>query len=508
KAWKTRLSGNYNDQEFSYLYSPCYDVSGLANPTLSLSLALDLEDCGSTLCDKGYMEYSTDGINWNRLGTSLQGTNWYNKNYTADTCWSIQNYTRWHVATTSLPKNVSRLRLRFVLKSDPATNYEGIAIDDIHIYDNTDSIYNGATMTAPVTQNILGGSSWVDFTSGGKLIASIQPNGQNMGKTYVQAYINTGSVRTSRGQYYHDRNLTIKPATNSLRDSVTVRFYFLDSETESLINATGCGTCTKPSMAYELGVSKYADPDTSFENGAITDDLPGSWLYIIPDLVTKVPFDKGYYAEFKVKNFSEFWLNNGSTDHATPLSILLVTFTATKKPNNDVLVQWTTAEEQNVNRYEIEVARGNSEYQQNHFVKIGEVSSRGNQTQQQQYEFTDAESNKSGVRYYRLKIIDNDGTFSYSNVRPVVFNDEIKWQVYPNPSAGIFNLIFQSGNDQAMAVKVYDMNGRLIQQANTMANGFVQKLVIDLHESKYASGLYLIRAEAGGKKQSFTFMKQ
>ena len=40
KAWKTRLAGNYNDLENSYLYSPCYDISGMTNPTLSFSVAL------------------------------------------------------------------------------------------------------------------------------------------------------------------------------------------------------------------------------------------------------------------------------------------------------------------------------------------------------------------------------------------------------------------------------------------------------------------------------------
>ncbi|MFI5133000.1 MAG: S8 family serine peptidase [Chitinophagales bacterium] len=508
KAWKTNLAGNYNDLESSYLYSPCFDISGMTTPTLSMSIALDLEDCGSTLCDGAYIEYSSDGKIWNRLGANGQGTNWYNKNYAGNNLWSIQDYTRWHVVTIPLPVGLTNLRLRFVVKSDPASNREGIAIDDIHIYDNTKGIYDGVTMSSPVTQNIAGGSSWIDFTSGGKLVASIQPNNQNMGNTDVQAYINTGSVRINKSQYYHDRNITIKPATNSLTDSAIVRFYFLDSETETLINATGCSSCYKPSMAYELGVSKYNDPDDNFENGTITDDLQGTWLFINSDKAVKVPFDKGYYTEFKVKDFSEFWLNNGGFDHSTPLPVQLISFTAKKKLNKDILLEWTTAQEFDVNRYEIELAKGNDEYQQNHFVKIGEVTSHGNSSQQQQYNFTDAEINKYGARYYRLKIIDNDGAFRYSAVRPVVFNDEITWQVYPNPSDGLFKMIYQANNGQAVAIKVYDVNGKLIQDAGVIASGFVEKLTIDLHESKYASGLYLVQAQAGDKTEFFRLVKQ
>ena len=508
KAWKTSLTANYNDLESSYLYSPCFDISGMTNPTLSVSIALDLEDCGNTLCDGAYVEYSADGKTWTRLGANGQGTNWYNKTYSGNNLWSIEDYTRWHVATIPLPAGLTNLRLRFVLNSDPATNREGVALDDIHIYDNTFGIYDGVTMGSPVTQNISGGSNWIDFTSGGKLVASIQPNGQNMGSTDVQAYINTGAVRYHNDQYYHDRNITIKPTTRNLSDSVTVRFYFLDSETDSLINATGCSGCSKPSSAYELGVSKYSDPDENFENGTISDDNTGTWLFIKPLQITKVPFDKGYYAEFKVKDFSEFWLNDGGLGNLHSLPVQLIDFTAEKKQNKDVLLQWTTANEIDVNRYEIEVAKGNDEYRQNHFATIGTVSSSGNTSGQQQYSFIDVESNKSGVRYYRLKIIDNDGSFKYSAVRPVVFNDEITWQVYPNPSQGIFNLIYQATSGQNISVQVYDANGKSVFNTATTATGFVEKLVIDLRGVQYASGLYFVQTDNSGKKQSFRLLKQ
>lgn len=510
KAWKTSLVGNYNDLEQSYLYSPCFDITGMTTPTLSFSVALDLEDCGSgSLCDAAYVEYSADGNTWTKLGLYGQGTNWYNKNFTGSNAniWSIQDYTRWHAATIPLPTGFSRLRLRFVMSSDPYTSREGIAIDDIHIYDNIYGIYNGATMGAPVSQTISGGNNWVDFTSGGKLIASVMPNNLNLGSTDVQAYINTGAVRTSSKQYYHDRNITIKPATRNLSDSATVRFYFLDTETENLINATGCGSCSKPTTAYELGISKYSDLTLSIENGTLTDNVLGNWLYISSPDVIKVPFDKGYYAEFKVKNFSEFWLNNGGPDDMHVLPVRLEKFTATKE-SNDVLVQWTTSEEANVDRYEIEVAVGYTNYQQNKFIKAGQVISRNSSSSQQQYAFTDNEKNKSGVRYYRLKMIDRDGKYTYSEVRPVVFEGEINWQVYPNPSDGLYSFVYQLTQGAKMTIKIYDINAKLIKEVSTAADGFVQKQTIDLRSARYAPGLYMIEASVGEKKQSFKVVKQ
>ncbi|MEO5562789.1 MAG: S8 family serine peptidase [Chitinophagaceae bacterium] len=508
KAWKTSLVGNYNDDELSYLYSPCFDVTGMTSPTLSLSLALDLEDCGGSLCDGAYIEYSADGKIWSRLGTAGAGTNWYNRNYGGNQLWSVQSYTRWHVATIPLPTGLSRLRLRVVIVSDPYVSFEGVAIDDIHIYDNTNGIYTAAPNSASINQPVVNGTSWINFTDGGRLIASINPNGQDLGSTNAQAYIYTGSTRINFQQYYHHRNITIKPTNVNLADSVTVRFYFTDLETEALINATGCAGCSKPSSAYELGVSKYSDTDDAIENGTLTDDVNGNWLYINSIKAVKVPFDRGYYAEFKVKDFSEFWLNNGGPGNNQTLPVELVSFIAIKQPNKDVVAKWVTASESNTMRYEVQVAKGNDEFRQNNFTTIGTVSTSGNSATEKTYQFTDAEINKSGVRYYRLKIIDQDGKITYSVIRPVVFNEEIKWQVYPNPSTGAFNLVYQANEGEAVTIKIYDVNGKQVKLAQQIANGFVQKAEIDMIGNRFTAGMYLLEVTTGVEKRVFRLLKQ
>jgi hypothetical protein len=57
-AWKTTLNGNYQDDELSYLYSPCFTIAGMSKPTISFSVALDIENCGSAICDGAWLEYS------------------------------------------------------------------------------------------------------------------------------------------------------------------------------------------------------------------------------------------------------------------------------------------------------------------------------------------------------------------------------------------------------------------------------------------------------------------
>lgn len=516
KAWKTTLSGNYTNYESGYLYSPCYNVSSLTHPTLSFSIALDLEDCGATICDGAYVDYSLDGKTWTRLGANGQGTNWYNKAYAANNMWSIQNYHRWHVVTiplTVIPAPITQmtqLRFRIAAFADPEVNREGIAIDDIHVYNNPNGIYDVTGVSPVVNQPTVSGSNWIHFIEAGtsKLVASVNPNGQNMGSTDAQSYVYTGTTRISSLQYYHNRNITLKPATVNLASSATVRFYFTDAETELLLNSSNCSFCTKPAMAYELGVTKYSDPNDANEDGTLANNTTGIYSFITPANTRIVPFDKGYYAEFNVSDFSEFWLNNGWLNGITPLPLKLLSFTATKKNNNDVLLEWVTAEEMNVDRFEVEVAAGNTAYQLNQFSKVGVVLSQGNSTTEQRYSLPDAEPGKSGVRYYRLRMVDKDGTVRYSVIRPVSFSNEVNWQVYPNPTDGLLNLVLQGNNGDVLDIKVYDATGRLVKQLQQTTTGFVQKVFVDLQDNRFAPGLYLLEATTSEQRQTFRVVKQ
>jgi subtilisin family serine protease len=133
KAWVTNLDGNYNPREQSYLYSPCFDLSNLQNPFLSFMLAYDIENCGAVLCDAAQLEYTFNGVNWQRLGKSGEGESWYND--TLYNAWSAEDSSTWRRATIRLPKGTSVMRLRYMFVSDPGAELEGIGIDDIQIFD-------------------------------------------------------------------------------------------------------------------------------------------------------------------------------------------------------------------------------------------------------------------------------------------------------------------------------------------------------------------------------------
>ncbi len=417
-AWVTSLTGDYNNNELSYLYSPCFDLSNLSRPVLSFSHIFKMEDdCD---CDYHWMEYSTDGgMTWQKLGAKDSGTNWYdNATYQR---WQVSK-TKWEVSSIDIPTHASNVRFRFVVSSDPAANYEGVGIDDIHIFDKA-SIYVGSDTTLPA-QNV-SGNSWTDFTINGNRVASINPNGQDLGATTVSVYFNNGPVRTSNNQYYLDRNIVIQP-TNPPTANVGIRYYFTDSEANRLIYATGCPVCSAINDAYDAGITKFSGTPSE-ENGTLIDDTTGFYKFIIPDSISVIPNDNGYYAEFTVNSFSEFWIDSGGPSGISPLLITLADFTAIKD-NDNAKLNWTTVQESSSNNFIIERSSNGIS-----FTDIGEVTTPGNSNSENTYQFIDA-TPLPGINYYRLKMIDNSNNITYSIVRQLNFNDRVSdIKVFPNP---------------------------------------------------------------------------
>jgi hypothetical protein len=449
KAWVTNLTGNYNNNEYSFLYSPCFDLSGLTQPVLSFSHIFRTED--DCYCDYHYVEYSTDGQNWFRLGTTAGGINWY-ENSTLQ-AWKMSD-TRWHVSSFDVPTHASAVRFRIVMASDVAVNYEGVGIDDIHVFDKA-SIYSGVNITSGLTQNV-SGTGWINFDAGSNRVVSINPHGQDLGSTAVRVYINTGAVRNDGAQYYLDRNIVIQPA-NAPTGPVSVRYYFLDTEVKNLIAATGCGSCTTIADAYAAGVTQYSNAPLE-ENGTLTDNISGTTTFITPSNVDVIPYDNGYYAEYQVSNFSEFWINSGGPGQNQALPMLLGMFTATKN-NATALLQWTTVTETNTSAFILERSTDGLNY-----TAIGSLPASGNTTTINKYQYTDKQM-APGVNYYRIKTVDTDGKYLLSPVRTLNYSDnDFTISLLPNPVTK--GTVFINTSVNCNRIEVRDAIGQLVKTVN------------------------------------------
>ena len=336
KAWVTNLSGNYNDNEISYLISPCFDISGLQKPVLSFSHIYEVE----LDYDYTWVEYTTDGKLWQKLGTAGNGTNWYNNIAAAN--WRVSN-KKWHVASFDLPIAAANIRFRFVLSSDGGVTQEGIGIDDVRVHEKSTIAGAGGTVFAG-TVSTDWGNSWVPFNVGNQStgpwysIAEINSNGQNLGTVTIQPYINyPGAVRSTNNQYYLDQNFVIQ-STIAPTGNVDVRLYFTDSSANALINATGCIACGKPADAYELGVTKFKG-NPSEENGTLADNFNGYYQFILPANTAIYPHGNGYYAEFTLTNFGECWLGKAQITPAANTTCAGTTITYTV-PAGSTTYQW------------------------------------------------------------------------------------------------------------------------------------------------------------------------
>jgi len=138
KAWVTNLKYTHNNNETSYLESPCFNISPLRYPVFSFFYKMQIEEGVDGL----NLEYSTDGgRTWNQLdahpGYSL---NWFDTPIVTalnSAGWS-KNTTNYVKAETLLPTDAitaGNVKFRFVFKSNEANNYEGVAIDMVEIYE-------------------------------------------------------------------------------------------------------------------------------------------------------------------------------------------------------------------------------------------------------------------------------------------------------------------------------------------------------------------------------------
>ena len=471
-CWVTSLNGNYNDNELSYLYSPCFDLSGLTHPMLSFSHIFQTEDdCD---CDYHWAEYSTDGVTWTKLGAAGAGTNWYDN--AVRQAWQ-QSGTKWHVSSFDIPVIAPKVRFRIVMNSDAGVDYEGVGIDDIHIFDKASIYATGAadSLTLPVQ-----GNNWVNFDLGGSRVAAIHPHGQNLGPTTVKVFFNhTGAVRVNKTQYYLDRNIVVQPGS-SPDSAVGVRYYFTDSEAIKLMNATGCPSCMTIADAYQSGVTQFSGLLPVEEDSTLANDTVGTFLFHAPHTdVSVIPYDNGYYAEYTVNGFSEFWLNAGDPGDSSYIPIMTLNFTAENSGGNGLL-QWTTTEAYGLSRFIIEKGRDST-----HFTVLDSVAAAANGGGLHSYQYVDTHLD-SGTNYYRLREVRANGGFTYSPIRSVE-GPTGGVSVWPNPVHHA--LIHINTTTNARRVRLIDLSGKVV---------FAQELrgtLNTLHIGDVASGLYFLQVE-------------
>jgi photosystem II stability/assembly factor-like uncharacterized protein len=162
--------------------------------------------------------------------------------------------------------------------------------------------------------------------------------------------------------------------------------------------------------------------------------------------------------------------------------------------NNKVILNWQTASEINNKGFEIELISPGQDY----WIKIGFVQGNGTTSETHSYYFKD-ENLQSGNHFYRLKQIDYDGSFEYSNIIDVFINSPSMFslsQNYPNPFNNSTIISYQISADNYVTLIVYDVLGN---QVTTLIseNKKAGYYTINFSASDLSSGIYFYKLTAG-----------
>lgn len=141
---------------------------------------------------------------------------------------------------------------------------------------------------------------------------------------------------------------------------------------------------------------------------------------------------------------------------AGALPVKLARFNALKTGEGTSLLTWSTTEEVNSSVFVVLQSIDGQNWK-----PIGEVEAKGNSTRETAYTFVDGKPYR-GVNYYRLKIVDIDGSFELSNIRSLTFDGAaVALKLYPNPVSDYLKIGTES-RENISRVEIFDANGRLV----------------------------------------------
>jgi hypothetical protein len=189
--------------------------------------------------------------------------------------------------------------------------------------------------------------------------------------------------------------------------------------------------------------------------------------------------DREYATEFSCLGFAQ----------PSTLPVQLLSFTGNYH-NQATQLNWETENEQNFDHFEIERSNSGSSY-----ARIGSKLSM-NGSGRQSYQFTDDLAQINGVVfYYRLKIVDKDGQFRYSNIIMIRKESKAIRSIVLNPNPvvnGMANLRLTTSRNDVVTLRVMDMNGRVVaQQENKVYEGNNSISISNL--DRLQAGVYLLQ---------------
>lgn len=168
----------------------------------------------------------------------------------------------------------------------------------------------------------------------------------------------------------------------------------------------------------------------------------------------------------------------------TALPLVLIDFIAKKVEKDHAQLVWTTNQEVNTAYFDIERSTDGL-----HFEKIETVKAAGQSTEKRIYSFTD-KGPLSNLTYYRLRMVDADGNFTFSNIQSLNFDKTVDVLIYPNPVGAGKMLAVQTNLSEPFDFTITDVSGKTIL-TRTFTRPEAQ-----INTEGFAKGLYLFELKS------------
>jgi hypothetical protein len=465
----------------SRLQSPVISTLNTSNLQLTFDYVCNGELSGGVHYDYGTLEYSIDG-----------GTNWLPINSTR-----YQGTTIKTTITVPLPDeaaNAASLKIGFRWDNDNSVeNQPPYGVDNIVLRGD---VRTPATVQAIVNSGIsagvqyLGPNGTVHFYDNvtGHVMATIENlTAHDYGCTTLEVdrsgsssqYI-SGDISLNPKQRITDKTFRVIPANNSVAGDYRITLYYTAAE------KTG----------YESSSSRLWIADNGVNNGTRVAKHSGAInaLTISSSGVLSLIESVGTYGTGTTITARFSGGFSGFAVGVPPMALVpvsIIDFTAVKKMNA-VQLNWSVAQQINMRTYEVlHSADGNN------FRKIGSVEA--NSEMYAQYEFMHLQPAR-GYNFYRLKMLDADGSFKYSSIVKVEFGNSLV-QIAPNPVKDHFKVLYN--NAAISKLWVIDASGR-----ETGVRYMIQPGSADVDATNLPAGVYIIRiADVNGKIVSERFIR-
>ena len=168
------------------------------------------------------------------------------------------------------------------------------------------------------------------------------------------------------------------------------------------------------------------------------------------------------------------------------------------------MLDWTTASEFNSDYFDVERSLSGENYK-----SIGKVTAAGFSSTEKKYSLTDF-SPDHGLNYYRLKIVDLDATFTYSNIILIRLDNQIESTsatiISPNPTSGQINVQFVTDQSYEVVADLIDELGRVVRSERRNVNSGINMLPFDLNDLP-AAVYYLNLHHQDNSTESFKLVK-